>query len=199
MKAPGKAYGISGQTETSSDGQQWAKIPERAAYMKLGETALNVLIILAAKAGRDRVAWISQVTIGQRLGKDRTTIGKAIRRLEKAQLVQPAGTVVVDYKLGTWVRKYKVAPYLPEVRSGFTSGSRERDPMSVSGGTDGNLGGPDVNSGFPHSVPQNSVPHTPERLDEEEEQKSYRGSVLAGTVRKVGRIRRIDLDEKEES
>jgi len=59
-----------------SAGEQWAKVPESVAYADLDATALNVLIIMAAKAGRDRVTWITQRTMGERLELDRTTIGR---------------------------------------------------------------------------------------------------------------------------
>jgi hypothetical protein len=186
---------MSTQTRTSSDGQQWAKVPERAAYMNLDATAWNVLVILASKAGRDRVAWITQGTMGERLGLGRRAIGQAIRRLEKAGLVKPAGTVVIDYKLGTWVRKYKVAPYLHEGTTRSASGGNGKEPMELEGVPDGTEGRPDGTPGSAHSVPQGSVPHKSERLDEEEKSKAYRGSALAGTVRQVGRSRRVNLAE----
>jgi DNA-binding Lrp family transcriptional regulator len=137
---------------------QWAKVPEHAAYAGLDATAWNVLVILAAKAGRDRVAWISQGTIGERLGLGRRAIGQAIRRLEKADLVKPAGTVVVDRERGTWVRKYKVAPYLPEGTPRGASGGNGKDPMALSRVPDGILGAPDGTLRSAHSVPQYSVP-----------------------------------------
>lgn len=125
--------------------EQWAKVPEGVAYANLDATAMRVLIILAAKAGRDRVAWITQRTIGERLGLDRTTIGRAIRRLEKLNLVTKCGKVVIDYELGTWVQKYKVAPYLPEVRLGGTRSASRK--------------GTEVRLGRTHSVPYESVPY----------------------------------------
>jgi DNA-binding Lrp family transcriptional regulator len=125
--------------------QQWAKVPEGVAYAGLDVTAMRVLIIMAAKAGRDRITWITQRTMGERLGLHPTTVGRAIRRLEKLDLVQRCGKVVIDYDLGTWIQKYKVAPYLPEVRLGGTrSASRQ---------------GADVRLGRRHSVPYESVPY----------------------------------------
>lgn len=146
--------------------QQWAKVPESVAYAGLDATALNVLIIMASKAGRDRITWITQRTIGERLGLHRTTIGKAIRRLEKLDFVRKCGRVVVDYDLGTWVQKYKVAPYQPEVRPESASGVDGEEPEERLAGTrsasrqgpDVNGQGPDVNPGRSHSVPQYSVP-----------------------------------------
>jgi DNA-binding Lrp family transcriptional regulator len=141
-----------------NDSEQWAKVPEWAAYRNLDATAWNVLIILASKAGRDRVAWITQVTIGERLGKTRQSIGKAIRRLEKAGLVKPAGTVVINRELGTWVRKYKVAPYLPEATPRGASGGNGKDPMQLRKDPMQLSRGPDATPGVSHSVPQGSVP-----------------------------------------
>jgi predicted transcriptional regulator len=144
--------------------QQWAKVPESAAYMGLDATAWNVLVILASKAGRERTAWITQQTMGDRLGLSRTTISKAIHRLEKLDLVRRAGKVVVDHERGTWVYKYNVAPYLPVVTPVVTSGIEERGPDVNERGPDVTLGLPDVNLGGPdatdqarpvaHSVPQ---------------------------------------------
>jgi DNA-binding Lrp family transcriptional regulator len=141
-----------------SDGEQWAKVPEWAAYRNLDATAWNVLIILAAKAGRDRVGWISQVTIGERLGKTHQAVSKAIRRLEKAGLVRPAGTVLIDRARGVCVRKYKVAPYLPVATPRGASGGRRGDPMQPWGDPMQLSGGTDATPGVEHSVPQGSVP-----------------------------------------
>jgi len=143
----------------SSAGEQWAKVPESVAYADLDATAMRVLIIMAAKAGRDRVTWITQRTMGERLERDRTTIGRAIRRLEKLNLVRKCGKVVVDYELGTWVQKYKVAPYLPEVRSEVTSGVPDEEPNVRLGGTrSASRQGAEVGLGRTHSVPSSSVP-----------------------------------------
>ena len=46
---------------------QWAKVPEEIAYADLDCTALRVFIIMSAKAGRDRVTWITQRTMAERL------------------------------------------------------------------------------------------------------------------------------------
>jgi hypothetical protein len=127
--------------------RQWAKVPERAAYSDLDATALNVLIILASKAGRDRVAWISQRTVAERLEVHRRTVGHAIRRLERHDLVRQMGTVVVDHERGTWVRKYEVAPYLHDGHVGVPSGLEVKDPMDTKGGPDGHIGGPDGHPG----------------------------------------------------
>jgi DNA-binding Lrp family transcriptional regulator len=159
---------------------QWAKVPEEAAYAGLDATAWNVLVILSAKAGRERTAWMSQRTIGERLGLEWTTISRAIRRLEKSDLIRDAGKVVVDREAGTWVRRYKVAPYLPEVhpashrympfdlpdvRPERTAGADIARPDVRLGRPDVRLEGPDVRlelpdvrPGITHSVPQYSVP-----------------------------------------
>ena len=113
------------------DGQQWAKVPEHAVHAGLDATALNVFIILSAKAGPERIAWISQRTIGERLHLNPTTIGRAIRRLEKADLIRDAGKVVVDHEAGTWVRRYNIAPYLHEVRLERTSGDEPDMPSDL--------------------------------------------------------------------
>jgi DNA-binding Lrp family transcriptional regulator len=54
--------------------------------------------ILAAKAGRDRVAWISHRTIGEGLGVHRTTVGRAVRKLTKVGVIEDAGKVVVNLR-----------------------------------------------------------------------------------------------------
>jgi hypothetical protein len=80
------------------EGGQCAKVPEWVAYKGLDATALNVRIILAAKAGRDRVAWISHRTIGEELGVHRTTVGRAVRKLTKVGVIEDAGKVVVNLR-----------------------------------------------------------------------------------------------------
>jgi Helix-turn-helix domain len=140
---------------------QWAKVPESVAYAGLDATAMRVLITMSAKAGRDRVTWITQRTMGERLGLHRTTVGKAIRRLEKLGFVKKSGRVVVDYDLGTWVQKYKVAPYQPEERLGSASGFVRTTPDKRLGGTRrASRQGADENLGRSHSVPYRSVPQT---------------------------------------
>lgn len=121
---------------------QWAKVPESVAYADLDATAMRVLIILAAKAGQHRTAWIAQQTVADRLGVGRTTIGMAIGRLQKLDLVRKSGRVVVDKNRGTWVQKYNVAPYLPVVTPRVDIGSQAEAP-------DVNGEAPDVNSVLP--------------------------------------------------
>jgi hypothetical protein len=98
----------------------WAKVPERVVYLGLDATALNVFIILSSKGGRSREAWITQKTMGERLGKHRTTIGRTIKRLEREGLVRDTGNRVPVGDPPIWVKKYEVAPFstpdLQEVR-----------------------------------------------------------------------------------
>jgi hypothetical protein len=121
---------------------QWAKVPEGVAYLGLDATAMRVLIILASKAGQDRTAWIAQQTMANRLGVGRTTIADAIHRLEKHDLLRKCGKVLVNRERGTWVQRYNVAPYLPVVGPGPTSGVED-------GGPDVGFEGPDVGLGLP--------------------------------------------------
>jgi DNA-binding MarR family transcriptional regulator len=158
---------------------QWARVPEWVAYKDLDATAWNVLVILASKAGPDRVAWISHRTIGDRLGMHPTTAGRAIRRLEKVGVIEEAGKVMVNHEDGTWVKRYRIvdrSPDLPEVRlertSAQRSDQREVRLERISGQigadiapTEVRLEGPEVRLGLPevrpgrrHSVPQYSVP-----------------------------------------
>jgi hypothetical protein len=169
-------------------GEQWAKVPEKVAYMGLDATALNVFIILAAKAGRDRIGWMPQATMGERLGKARRTVGDAMKRLRKADLIRPAGIIVVDSTTGRWLRKWQVAPYLHEGDVGTPSGGDGKGTMAISGGDDGDIRVPDGGPGTPHSVPVVQSPYS-ERLDEEGNPTAYRGSALDGKVRKVGGTR----------
>jgi len=163
---------------------QWAKVPEWVAYKDLDASALNVLIILAAKAGRERVAWISHRTIGEGLGMHRTTVGRAVRKLTKVGVIEEAGKVVVDRELGTWVKRYRIvdrSPDLPEVHSGGASGqvvneasdlpevhlgrtsvgadiAPSEGPEVHPGRPEVHIGTPEVHPGRTHSVPQYSVP-----------------------------------------
>ena len=207
-------------------GEQWAKLPESAAYMGLDATAHSVLIIMAAKAGRDRTAWITQQTIAERLDLGRTTIGKAIRRLEKLDLVRKSGRVVVDHERGTWVQKYKVAPYLPEVTRGVTSGVGEDGPDVTLEGPDGTSGLPDVTLVGPdvadqarlatHSVPTyqslsispsvsaETVGEEQERQQGRTEEEERKGNARAAAkafreeqARRLGRRRGLVLEDPE--
>jgi hypothetical protein len=131
----------------STPTEPWAKVPESLADAGLDATAMRVFVILASKAGRSRLAWISQKTIAERLRIDRRTVGHAMRRLEHKGLIRPTGTVVVDPVRGTWVKRYEVAPYLhvghPEFPTGDAMGDpmdTDEDPMDISGGPDGHPG-----------------------------------------------------------
>lgn len=140
----------------STDGQ-WAKVPEWVAYKGLDASALNVLIVLAAKAGRERIAWISQGTIADRLGLGRSTVSDAIRRLRKVGVIEEAGTVVVDRERGTWVKRYRVvdrSPDQPVAGLEPSSGSQRGIPDDAFTGPDDGFGVPDDGPGPTHSVPQ---------------------------------------------
>lgn len=158
--------------EHSGSPGQWAKIPEWVAYKQLNATEWNVLIILAAKAGRDRIAWISQRTIAILLGVRRQTVTDAIRKLKKVGVLEEAGVVVVDRQRGTWVKKYRIIDTCldqPEVQSDRATGEADArldratgeapaDPMHGFTGPDARFGGPDARPHRAHSVPQYSVP-----------------------------------------
>ena len=162
---------------------QWAKVPEWVAYKGLDATAWNILIVMAAKAGHDRVAWISNRTIADRLTAEgspirRRGVGKAIHRLVKVGVLEEAGKVVVNHEAGTWVKRYRIvdrSPDQPEgpltVPSGQVSDQSE-GPLGVPSGADshrpdgpvgtpdgpvgtpdGPVGTPDGPPGGAHSVP----------------------------------------------
>ena len=206
----------------AANGSQWAKVPESVAYADLDATAMRVLIILAAKAGQDRTAWIAQQTVADRLGVGRTTIGMAIRRLERLDLVRRAGRVVVDPQRGTWVQKYNVAPYLPVVTPRVDIGSQGEAP-DVNGETpDVNSVLPDVNRVGPdvadqarlatHSVPiyqslsispsvsAETVGEEKQGRTEEERKRNARAAAKAfreEQARRLGRRRGLVLDDPE--
>lgn len=149
--------------DSSEGGGQWAKVPEWVAYKGLDATAWNILIILAAKAGRDRVAWISNRTIADRLTAEglpihRRGVGKAIHRLVKVGVIEEAGKVVVDRERGTWVKRYRIVDAWSDLREGtprVPSGQQAPDlpdgpPGGASGGADTALSGlPDGPGGRP--------------------------------------------------
>ena len=133
----------------AANGSQWAKVPESVAYADLDATAMRVLIILAAKAGQDRTAWVAQQTVADRLGVGRTTVGMAIGRLEKPR---PEGRLGCGRSrtrnLGPEVQS---GPYLPVVTPRVDIGS-QGEASDVNGEApdvnavlpDVNLEGPDV-------------------------------------------------------
>jgi hypothetical protein len=164
---------------------QWAKVPEDAAYVGLDATAHKVLIVLAAKAGPNRTAWISQKTVAARLRVTRQAIGMAMKRLEETDLIRKAGTVVINPKHGTWVRKWQVAPYLPDANLERTSDVPDAnldltsgwDPMQISGDPMQVEGVPDAQSqarSRTHSVPKyQSLNNQDEQSTKEEQEERY--------------------------
>jgi hypothetical protein len=151
----------------SAPTEPWAMVPERVAYLGLDATALDVFIILSSKAGRSREAWITQKTIGERLRKHRTTIGRTIKRLEREGVVRDTGSRVPVGDPPVWVKKYEVAPFtrsdLREVRSRRTPGEGEvrLDGHEVRLGTD------EVRPGRTQSSASKAVPLNKEISDEE--------------------------------
>jgi DNA-binding Lrp family transcriptional regulator len=155
----------------STSTEPWAKVPESAADAGLDATALNVLILLASKAGRDRLAWTTQTRLGGRLGVSRQAIGKAIRRLERCNLIRKAGRYVYPDS-NTWCQRYEVAPYLHVATPEVAAFVGDEVTMQPGGGHDATWNGHDATPGVSQSSSKKAVPRNSES-DREEDQERH--------------------------
>jgi hypothetical protein len=114
--------------EGGQDAAAWAKVPRRAARMRLTKDALRLLVVLSSHAdGASRLAWPSQATLAAELGwvtrstgaADRRRVSKAMQALSEADLVREAGRQTLGDR--AWTNRFLVAPYPKDAEEPYAS------------------------------------------------------------------------------